>query len=136
MKIKLDENARAVTRAHKTDAGLDIRAAESKTIHAYASEVFHTGVHIQLPKNTCGILISKSGLNINHDITSTGLIDEGYTGEILVKLYNHSALSYRVEEGDKISQLIIVPVLYESVQIVDTLDESDRGENGFGSSGR
>lgn len=137
MKIKLDENARAVTRAHKTDAGLDIRAAESKTIRAYASEVFHTGVHIQLPKNTCGILISKSGLNINHDITSTGLIDEGYTGEIMVKLHNHGSTSYRVEAGDKISQLVIVPVVYEPVIVCHELNEdSERGNNGFGSSGR
>lgn len=137
MKIMLDNGAYMPQRAHSTDAGLDIRAMESKTILAFGTEVFHTGVHVQLPKNTAGMLISKSGLNVKHDITSTGLIDEGYTGEIVVKLHNHGSTSYRVEAGDKISQLVIVPVLYESVEIVETLDgNTERGSDGFGSSGK
>lgn len=137
MNVKLDEGAFALSRAHKTDAGLDLRAMESKTVRAYSTETFRTGVHVQLPKGTCGILISKSGLNVKHDITSTGLIDEGYTGEILVKLHNHGSTSYRVEAGDKISQLVVVPVVYEPIVVCSELNEdSERGNNGFGSSGR
>ena len=137
MKVKLDDGAFAPTRAHETDAGLDIRATETQIVCAKDSALFHTGVHIQLPKGTAGVLMSKSGLNVKHDITSTGLIDEGYTGEIMVKLYNHGGYDYRVERGDKISQLVIVPVLYEEVELVDELEEdSERKNAGFGSTGR
>lgn len=137
MKVKLDAGAYEPTRAHETDAGLDIRAKYTQVVPQRESAVFRTGVHIQLPKGTAGVLISKSGLNVNRGITSTGLIDEGYTGEILVKLYNHSRNPYTVAAGDKISQLVIVPVLYEPVEFVDDLDgETDRGANGFGSSGK
>ena len=136
MNIKLDKGAYMPLRAHDTDAGLDIRAMDRQIVCAKESAVFHTGVHIQLPPGTAGVLISKSGLNVNHDLTSTGLIDEGYTGEIVVKLYNHGGFDYTVNPGDKISQLVIIPVLHPKFNIVDDLDESDRGDNGFGSSGR
>ena len=137
MKIKLDDGAFIPIRGHRTDAGLDIRAKDDQLVSAMGSAIFHTGVHVRLPKNTAGILISKSGLNTNWDITSHGLIDEGYDGEIVVKLYNHGKNDYYVYAGDKISQLVIVPVLYEDVLIVDDLHiVSDRGSNGFGSTGR
>lgn len=136
MKIMLDRGAYMPVRAHETDAGLDIRARESQYVLAKESAIFHTGVHIQLPKGYCGLLVSKSGLNIHNDITSTGLIDEGYTGEIVVKLFNHGGYDYKVDAGDKISQLIIIPVAYEKLEVVDDLEETDRGANGFGSSGR
>ena len=137
MRVKLDHGAYEPTRAHETDAGLDIRAKESQIVPAKESAIFHTGVHIQLPQGWAGVLVSKSGLNTKHDITSTGLIDEGYTGEIVVKLYNHGGYDYKVLAGDKISQLVIVPVLYESIEIVDDIDSgSERGDSGFGSSGR
>lgn len=139
MKIKLDSNAYKPTRGHSTDAGLDIRAkaGDNKTVFAHNSAIFRTGVHIKLPPNTAGVLISKSGLNVKNDITSTGLIDEGYDGEIVVKLHNHGDAHYIVHGGDKISQLVIIPVLYEDVEIVEDLEqESERGSNGFGSTGR
>lgn len=136
MKIKLDTDAYIPVRAHETDAGLDIRAKETQIVPAKESAIFHTGVHVQIPRGCAGLLVSKSGLNVNHDITSTGLIDEGYTGEIVVKLFNHGGYDYKVKAGDKISQLVIIPVLYESVEIVSNLKESDRGDSGFGSSGR
>ena len=97
----------------------------------------HTGLHVQLPHGTAGLLVSKSGLNVKHGITSTGLIDEGYTGEIMVKLYNHSDSDYLVNAGDKISQLVVIPVLYEDIQFKNFLDENtERGDHGFGSSGK
>lgn len=139
MKIKLDEGARMPTRAHSTDAGLDIYARESRIVPAHGSVKFDTGVHIELPKGTAGFLKSKSGLNVNHGITSEGVIDEGFRGSIAVKLYNHSDIDYLVEKGDKISQLVIIPILTPELELVQSIDEfnkSDRGNNGFGSSGK
>lgn len=137
MKIKLDTGAYLPERAHNTDAGLDLRARRGKRICAKDSAEFHTGVHIELPKGKCGLIVSKSGLCVKHDITSHGLIDEGYTGEIVVKLYNHGDKNYQVNPGDKISQLVIVPVCYEELELVDELDETtERGAEGFGSTGR
>lgn len=145
LEIKLDKGAFMPIREHKTDAGLDIRSRDDRFVppknenlfDLKQSEVFHTGVHIKLPPNTAGILISKSGLNVNHDITSTGLIDEGYSGEIVVKLYNHGFFPYHVKKGDKISQLVIVPVLYCTPKLVEDLNQhSERGNKGFGSTGK
>ena len=137
MKIKLDDGAFMPIREHETDAGLDLRAKDNQIVCAKESAIFHTGVHIELPHGMAGVLVSKSGLNVKHDITSTGLIDEGYTGEIIVKLYNHGGYDYIVHAGDKISQLVIVPVLYADIEVVDDLDEdSERGSHGFGSTGR
>lgn len=137
MKVKLDPGAFEPVRAHLTDAGLDIRAKYPGVVRAFRSAVFHTGVHIKLPDWHCGLLVSKSGLNTNHDITSTGLIDQGYSGEIVVKLYNHGKEDYYVHAGDKISQLVVLPCEYPYIEIVDDLErDGQRGDNGFGSSGR
>lgn len=136
MRVKLDLGAYEPVRGHSTDAGLDIRSRETRVIFPHDSEVFHTGVHIELPEHTAGVLVSKSGLNTKHDITSTGLVDEGYDGEIVVKLYNHGDSHYKVRAGDKISQLVVVPVLYEDVEIVDEISGGERGNDGFGSTGR
>lgn len=137
MNIYVEKGAYAPNRAHKTDAGLDIRSRETRLVKAHSSALFHTGLHVQLLQGTAGLLVSKSGLDVNHGITSTGLIDEGYTGEILVKLYNNSDENYLVHAGDKISQLVVIPVLYEDIHFVDSLDENtERGDKGFGSSGK
>lgn len=137
MNIYVEKGAYMPDRAHKTDAGLDIRSRETRLVKAHSSALFHTGLHVQLPHGTAGLLVSKSGLNVEYGITSTGLIDEGYTGEIMVKLYNHSDANYLVTAGDKISQLVVIPVLYEDIHIVDSLDENtERGDKGFGSSGK
>lgn len=109
MKIVLDLWAIMPTRAHEYDAGLDLYSASDDVyIYPGESELFDTGVHVQLPKNTVGFLKSKSGLNVKHGITSEGVIDAGYTGSIMVKLYNHGSKPYKVCRGDKISQLVIV----------------------------
>lgn len=136
IKIKLDEGAKLPTRAHSTDAGLDLYAMEDQIISAKESAEFNTGVHIELPLGTVGFLKSKSGLNVKHGITGEGVIDVGYTGAIKVKLYNNSGTDYRVKAGDKISQLVILPILTPELELVDELSETERGEGGFGSSGR
>lgn len=137
MKVKLDPGAFPPTRAHQSDAGIDIRSRETKTVPARRSAVFHTGVHVELPPGTCGVLVSKSGLNVRHDITSTGLIDEGYDGEILVKLNNDGYEDYTVRAGDRITQIVIIPTWHDPIiEIVDEISAGERGSNGFGSSGR
>lgn len=136
MKIKLDKTAFMPVREHITDAGLDIRSAECGIVPAHGSEVFHTGVHVQLPRNTAGLFVSKSGLMVKHEITSTGLVDEGYSGEVLIKLFNHGDKDYDVKRGDKIAQLVVMPVMYEPVEIVNSINGGLRGEAGFGSTGK
>lgn len=148
MRIKLDNGAKMPTRAHETDAGLDIYARESQIVPARGSAKFDTGVHVELPMvylntgffpeafKTVGFLKSKSGLNVNHGITSEGVIDVGYTGSIVVKLYNNSDEDYIVNAGDKISQLVILPIITPELELVDSLEDTERGNNGFGSSGK
>lgn len=136
MRIKLDEGAFTPTRAHDTDAGLDLYSPVFVRVPKKGSATINTGVHIELPANTVGMLKSKSGLNCKHGIQSEGVIDVGYTGSIVVKLYNHSDEDYYVRKGDKISQLVILPILTPTIEVVDELDATDRGSNGFGSSGR
>mgnify|MGYP003308397169 CR=1 FL=1 len=148
MKVMLDEGARMPERAHTTDAGLDLFSRETKVVPARGSAIFDTGVHIELPKvtlsnglwakvfNTGGFLKSKSGLNVKHGIISDGTIDVGYTGSIVVKLYNLSDKDYTVNKGDKISQLVIQPILTPDLELVTEFEETERGNGGFGSTGR
>lgn len=136
MEIMLDNSAYMPSRGHGTDAGLDLRTPKAVTIPAYGSAIVDTGVHVALPHGCAGLLVSKSGLNVRHDITSTGLIDEGYTGSIVVKLYNHGGGDYQLAAGDKITQLVVIPVIRESLEQVSTFNATERGDNGFGSTGR
>lgn len=136
MKIVLDDGAIMPTRAHKEDAGLDLYARETTIVPAKESVKLDTGIHVEIPPDMVGFLKSKSGLNVKHGITSEGVIDEGYTGSIVVKLYNHSGYDYKVNKGDKISQLVILPIVKPELEVVDSLEDTDRGNNGFGSSGR
>lgn len=136
MKIKLDKHGIKPTRAYKTDAGLDLYSPEQVKIQGRGSVYIDTGVHIELPPNTVGMLKSKSGLNVNHGLTSEGVIDVGYTGSIKVKLYNLSNKPYVINKGDKITQLVILPIITPVLEFVDELKETERGDNGFGSTGR
>lgn len=136
IRIKLEEGAYKPVREHADDAGLDLRSMDTRTLFPHSMETLRTGVHVELPPGTAGILVSKSGLNSNYGITTTGLIDEGYTGEIMVTMINNSDLHYKVLAGDKISQLVIVPVLRPELEYVDEISGGDRGNSGFGSTGR
>ena len=136
MRIVLDKGAIMPTKAHLTDAGFDLYARDTQIVPAKESATFDTGVHIELMPGTVGMIKSKSGLNIKHGITSDGVVDCGYTGSIVVKLYNHSGYDYKVNAGDKITQLVIMPLAYVGeLDVVDHLEETDRGNDGFGSSG-
>lgn len=136
MKIKLDDGAFIPTRAHDTDAGLDLYAMEDQIVSAKESAIFDTGVHMEIPVGYVGMVKSKSGLNVKHSLTSEGVIDAGYTGSIVVKLYNHGGYDYQVRRGDKISQIVILPIITPEVELVDELESTERGNGGFGSTGR
>ena len=142
MKVMLDKGARMPLKAHPDDAGYDIYAREAQIVPAKESAIFDTGVHIEIPRGYVGFLKSKSGLNVKHGITSEGVIDAGYAGSVVVKLYNNSGYDYQVEKGDKISQLVIMPIAHGfELELVDTVEElyggvTERGNEGFGSTGR
>ena len=136
IKIALNPGATMPTRAHPTDGGLDLYAAERKVIRAEDFVRIETGVHVQIPEGYVGLLTSKSGLMAKHGITSRGTIDAGYTGTIQAVLFNHSGKTYIVEKGDKITQLVIMPIITPEPELVDMLEETERGTNGFGSTGR
>lgn len=134
--VVLDNDAICPARAHVPDAGADLYAREDKWIWPWSSAVFDTGVHMEIPCGYVGELEPKSGLNVNHNLVGWGTIDSGYTGSIRVKLYNLGWKPHKVHKGDKISQIVIYPVeLCKFVQ-VETLDETERGDGGFGSTGR
>jgi dUTP pyrophosphatase len=136
MRVALDEGAYVPTRAHHTDAGYDLRSPKDAILKAGKSLAIDTGVHIELPPGTFGQLFSKSGLNVNYNIVSCGgTIDEGYTGSIHVKLYNLGKKPYMIRKGQKICQLVIMPCLKPDLEIIDRLEETERGTGGFGSTG-
>lgn len=135
--VQLDPGAFMPERAHRLDAGLDLRSPVDVLVPCSGgSAIIDTGVHVQLPPDSVGMLKSKSGLNVKHGIVSEGVIDCGYDGSITVKLYNHSDTAYQVKRGDKISQLVILPVLRPEPMLVDKIEGGERGNNGFGSTGR
>lgn len=135
--VQLDEGAFMPERAHEFDAGLDLRSPVDVLVPCSGgSAIIDTGVHVQLPPDSVGMLKSKSGLNVKHGIVSEGVIDCGYDGSITVKLYNNSRTAYQVKRGDKISQLVILPVLRPTPVQVGKIEGGERGDNGFGSTGR
>lgn len=136
MKIKLDEGAFAPIRAHDLDAGLDLKSPVRRILWSRSREVIDTGVHVEIPKGYVGLLRSKSGLMTWNGIVSDGTVDAGYSGSIRVCLINTSDEPYSVNKGDKISQLVVVPCALGDVEIVDEIASGDRGEKGFGSTGK
>lgn len=136
VRVRLDDGGLLPVRAHSTDAGADILCPAGFTLSARSSAVIRTRVHVELPPFTVGLLKSKSGLNIKHDIIGEGVIDQGFTGEVIVKLYNLGDRPYHFEAKDKIIQLLVVPVLYPRIEQVDQIAGGDRGDAGYGSTGR
>ena len=136
MKIKLDAGAYMPERAHDTDAGLDLRSPRRQVVWSRSRETIDTGVHVEIPEGYAGLLRSKSGLMCNHGILSDGTVDAGYSGSIRVCVINASDEPYIVEKGDKISQLVVVPCRLDPVELADEIASGDRGDNGFGSTGR
>jgi dUTP pyrophosphatase len=136
MNCILQKGAKIPTKAHESDAGFDLYSRETKCVPKGGSTTFDTGVCIQIPEGMTAFLKSKSGLNVKHGIQSEGVIDCGYTGSIVVKLYNHSNEDYIVNCGDKITQLVLLPIPPITITVVDILEKTERGDKGFGSSGK
>ena len=136
MNIILDPGAFMPKFAHKTDAGADLRSPIDAVVPARGNVVIDTGVHAEIPEGYVGILKSKSGLNVNYNLIGTGTIDSGYSGSIRVKLYNLGDTDYQILRGDKIIQMVILPCAYCEFTQVEKFAETERGDGGFGSTGR
>jgi deoxyuridine 5'-triphosphate nucleotidohydrolase len=144
---RLNENATIPTRKYKTDAGLDLYASEDIEIDAskvsnnfigvnIGSAIIHTGIAVEIKEGYFGKIVGRSGLAFDKNILcSEGTIDI-YRGELRVKLYNLSARPYQIRKGDRIAQLVISKCELPTPVEVTELSDSDRGEDGFGSSGR
>lgn len=123
-------------------AGLDLRACLDSplTLHPGETQLIPTGLSIYLEDpNTAALILPRSGLGHKHGIVLgnlVGLIDSDYQGELMVSCWNRGSDSFTIEVGDRIAQLMIVPVIQAEFDIVDEFAESDRGEGGFGHSGR
>jgi dUTP pyrophosphatase len=140
LKVTLDTGSFLPERAHRDDAGADLRTPMRTVVRRHDSAVIDTGVHIEIPSGYAGFLKSKSGLNVNHGIISDGTIDAGYTGSIKAKLYNLSDEDYIFEAGDKITQIVIekveLPTFKEVKEFSAPAKKSARGSKGFGSTGK
>ena len=137
---KLNDEAVLPSRAHEGDAGLDLYACEAAHIGPGERWSVGTGVAVEIPYRHAGLVLPRSGMAREHGITlvnSPGLIDAGYRGELRVLLLNTDpAEVFRVAPGDRIAQLVLVPVAIAAPVEAAALAESQRGDGGFGSSGR
>jgi dUTP pyrophosphatase len=137
--IKLSVKATIPTRAHDNDAGLDLYAAEAARLVPGARVSIGTGLAVAVPEGLAGLVLPRSGLALKAGVTlvnSPGLIDPGYRGEVRVVLLNTDrTVDFHVRPGDRIAQLLLVPIATASPMQADALDESGRGLGGFGSSG-
>jgi dUTP pyrophosphatase len=137
--IKLSEKATLPTRAHDNDAGLDLYSAEAARIVPRARASVGTGLAVAIPEGLAGLVLPRSGLALKAGITllnSPGLIDPGYRGEVRVLLVNtDQSIDFHVRPGDRVAQLLLVPIATARPLEADELDTSIRGSRGFGSSG-
>jgi dUTP pyrophosphatase len=125
--------------AHPGDAGLDLYAADSTVLQPGQRALIPCGVAVALPAGHVGLVHPRSGLAVDHGVTvlnAPGTIDVGYRGEVKVLLINHGEGAVEVRHGDRIAQLLVVPVTLVDVREVEHLDDTTRGGGGFGSTGR
>lgn len=134
---QLDFDLPVPSYAHPGDAGLDLYAAQPAVV-TRETVLIPTGVAVAVPDGHVGLVCPRSGLS-KHGVTvanAPGVVDAGYRGEVMVRLTTTSATPYRVYRGDRIAQLLIVPILRPTVTVVERLDNTERGAGGFGSTGR
>ena len=138
--MTLEEGAQEPAYAHDTDACADLYAADTIILPAHSlSNMIRTGVHIQLPEGWLAMIFPRSSIGAKTGLrlsNSVGIIDQGYLGQLGVLYDNTSNSDYTINKGDRIAQLMIIPSYRFKAQIVDHLQETDRGEGGFGSSGK
>jgi dUTP pyrophosphatase len=137
--IRLSDEATLPTRGHDSDAGLDLYAAEGARISPGGRVSVGTGLAVAIPEGLAGLVLPRSGLALKHGVTlanAPGLIDPGYRGEVRVLLMNTDQTSeFKVAAGDRIAQLMLVPVALATPLESDSLDSTVRGAGGFGSTG-
>lgn len=139
LQVKLEPGAILPRRAHDGDAGYDLAALTAFTLASGAHLAVRTGVSMKLPEGTVGLVHPRSGLAKNQRITvlnAPGVVDETYTGEILVNLINHGRSPYTFRAGDRIAQLIIQKYHTPTIEVVSELPVTGRGNSGHGSTGR
>jgi dUTP pyrophosphatase len=123
--------------AKEGDAGADLKASEDTVISSKGRCLVSTGISIAIPIGCVGLIWPRSGLAVKHGIDSgAGVVDSGYRGEIRVLLFNHSDVDFKVMKGDRIAQILIQKVENSLFVKVETLDETERGAGGFGSTGK
>ena len=118
---------------------MDLRAHTRETLAPGEMVMFGAGIRVAIPEQHVGLVFARSGLSTKHGIVlanNVGVIDAGYRGEIMVPLLNAGDVPYTVEVGERIAQLLVIPIALPAVRLVDSLPDSDRGMGGFGSSGR
>ena len=135
MRITLDPGAYPPKRAHLTDAGLDIFSPVDAVIPGNETVVLETGVHVEMPPCTFGLITARSSWE-RHGVIINSKVDEGYTGAIRIIATNTSPNELRVKRGERIAQLITCYCSYAPVEIIEALPETERGNDGFGSTGR
>ena len=132
----ISSNAKIPSQKHVSDIGYDISASDNVTLKSNEVTLVSTGIAINLPQQCAGFVLPRSGLSTKHKITlinSPGLIDPGYTGELLVPLINHGDDDYEIKAGDRIAQLVLINTNSVNFKVVDSLPETDRSSGGFGS---
>jgi len=135
---KLDRRATCPTRGSDKSAGLDLYSIDTVTVRPGKMVLISTGLAVELPEGCEGQIRPRSGLALKHGITvlnAPGTIDEDYTGALKVLLVNHSQLPHLIEEGHKVAQLVVAPVLYPRAVLAEEIKETARGDAGFGSTG-
>lgn len=131
-----NKNIRQLFKKNVGDAGLDICSNEESIIKGNSSKLITTGLYISIPENCVGLIWSRSGLSVKSKIeVGAGCIDSGYRGEILIHLYNFGEEDFKIMPGDRIAQLLTIPINLNFYDEVDELDNTDRGQSGFGSTG-
>ena len=136
MKVKkLVPHAKLPNRAHSTDSGADLFAAERTVLPPRAITNVHTGVAVELPENTSGIIWGKSSVESKGIKAMAGLVDAPYRGELIVCMYNLNDTEFVFEQGQKVAQLVVLPTLYPSFEEATELTDTTRGAGGFGSTG-
>lgn len=134
---RLSENAKTPTKVYPSDAGYDLFSPKNCVVPKRGRALIFLDIVFYLPKNCYGRIASRSGLSHMCGIeVGAGVIDSGYIGNVGVLLYNHSDIDFNVNAGDRIAQLICEKILKTRIVEMSEVEESDRGVNGFGSSGR
>ena len=135
MNVQLDPGAYMPDRAHVPDGGADLRTPKRFVLHPHSHKSIDTGVHIEVPYGYVGMVKSKSGLMLEGILTDD-TVDSGYTGSIRVVLFNYSGKTKIFEKGDKIAQIVIMKIVSPTFVQVEKITGGDRGDRGFGSTGK